>query len=537
MRSSLLVRSLVAFGGATALLGGALPAFADTTAASEHTQTIESISGLPPAAEVTADEAEQDAAPEFTFFRMADGRFFHPGSGKVADSEQALHEAVFGPAVGDVSSAVVTGGMDAPAAAIDPLLAAMRRAQAELHARIDADKAGKPAKIAKDPEAPRELTLAIWNKASDQIRYVQVRKNGADLKVLEGGNGDSIKVAVANGINSEMIVNGGGEDIVVATRFPVYRPTNAAQTVFAVEDEVYVPYSRYLRTPAVVEEGERYLDELATRVFDRLRVDGIKSRVFPDKLVADLIDPAVVKSIAAIEHLDESSLQEDTGQALERFFVIIGANRGEAYNYSRSSANALGLVQFIPSTYNALAKRTSWKLRADFETGMQDHENAMRAEVLYLDELLYELPDSAQAQFLADTDKVNEFIVAAYNGGSGRVSRAMKTWEQIFTGEKQRQISKLQSQYDAAFSKAESLRQQTLKEKNKTKRAALQKQLDAQRAVYRGLASQVSALQNSILRKETIGYIQKYRLTTADERFTPRTITTVTASYVLQKAL
>lgn len=539
MRSSLLVRSLLVFGGATSLFGGALPAFAQTMATVEHTQTIESISGLPPAADTVVGPIEEDVAPEFVFFRMADGRFFHPGSGKMADSEQALREAVLGPGVGDGSSAVVTGndGSMAPVAAVDPLVAAMRLAQAELQARIDADKAGKPAKTAKDPESPRELTLAIWNKASDQLRYVRVRKNGSDLKILEGGNGDSIRVTVANGINSEMIVNGKGDDIIVATRFPVYRPTNAAQTAFVVEDEVYVPYSRYLRTPALVEEGERYLDELAARVFDRLRADGIKSRVFTDKLVADLIDPAVVKSIAAIEHLDEYSLQDDTTQALERFFVIIGANRGEAYNYSRSSANALGLVQFIPSTYNALAKRANWKLNPDFEKGMQDHENAMRAEILYLDELLYELPDSAQAQFLGDTDKVNEFIVASYNGGSGRVSRAMKTWEQIFNGEKQRQIIKLQAQYNAAFNKAESLRQQTLKEKNKTKRAALQKQLDAQRVIYRGLASQVNALQNSILRNETIGYIQKYRLTTADERFTPRTITTVTASYVLQKGL
>lgn len=531
MRSSLFVRSLLVVGGTATLLGGALPAFAATTAA-ESAQTPETISSLASTA-INVDAAADDSVPEFLFFRMADGRYFHPGSGKMADSEQALRQLVLG--TSDGVSTLVTGDTSATVPVIDPLLGAMRRAQAELQARIDADNVGKTPKIAKDPESPRELTLAIWNKASDQLRYVRVRKNGSDLKIIEGGNGDSIRVTVANGINSEMIVNGGGEDIIVATRFPVYRPVNAAQTSFSVEDEVYVPYSRYLQAPALIEEGERYLDELATKVFEQLRADGLRSRVFPDKLVADLIDPAVVKSISAIEHLDEYSLQDDTKRALERFFVIIGANRGEAYNYSRSSANALGLVQFIPSTYNALAKRAAWKLNPDFEKGMQDHENAMRAEVLYLDELLYELPDSAQAQFLADTDKVNEFIVASYNGGSGRVSRAMKTWEQIFTGEKTRQIGKLQAQYKAAFNKAESLRLQTLKETNKVKRAALQKQLDAQRVTYRSLASQVTALQNSVLRQETIGYIQKYRLTTADERFTPRTITTVTASYVLQK--
>lgn len=473
---------------------------------------------------------------EFVVFKMADGRYFHPGSGKMADSEGALRELVNGTgSVGanDASSTVIAGEVSSTAVMVDPLLAAMRRAQGELQVKIDADQVGVAAKAAKDPEAPREITIAIWNRATDQLRYVQAKKDGASLKILDGGNGDRIRVAVANGINSEIIVNNGDEDVVVATRFPVYRPLNKAQTLYAVEDKVYVPYSRALHTSALVEEGERYLDELSTKVFDKLRAEGLRSRVFPDRLVADLIDPAVVKSISAIEHLDEYALQDDTNQALERFFVIIGSNRGDAYNYSRSSANALGLVQFIPSTYNALAKRASWKLNADFEAGMQDHENAMRAEVLYLDELLYELPDSAQAQFLADANKVNEYIVAAYNGGSGRVSKAMKTWEQIFNGERQRQLAKLQGQYNVAFKKAEGLRIQTLAEKNKTKRAKLQIQLDAQRKVYRSFSAQIGALQASILRKETIGYIQKYRLATSDERFTPRSIATVSASYAL----
>lgn len=518
MRAALLLSTL-GIACSVSVLGTAQLVFADTVPSAQPSSTILGTG-------TNVESVEADEAPEFIAFRMADGRYFHPASGKMADSEANLRALVFGTSVSLETVSTSTS--------VDPLLAAVRRAQLELQAKIDADKAVNGDKTGKDMEVAREITLAIWNRATDQIRYVRAMKNGFELKIIEGGNGDRIRVTIANGINSEMIVNGGSEDLVVATRFPVYRPLNAAQTLFAIEDKVYVPYSRHLRTPALVEEGERYLDELSTRVFDRLRAEGIRSRVFPDRLVADLIDPAVVKSISAIEHLDESSLQDDTNQALGRFFVIIGTNRGDAYNYSRSSANALGLVQFIPSTYNALAKRASWKLNPDFEKGMQDHENAMRAEVLYLDELLYELPDSAQAQFLADTNKVNEYIVAAYNGGSGRVGRAMKTWEQIFNGEKARQIIKLQAQYDVAFTKAESLRVQTLKEKNKTKRAALQKQLDAQRVVYRSLAKQVTTLQASVLRQETIGYIQKYRLATADERFTPRTIKTVTAAYVLQ---
>ena len=164
---------------------------------------------------------------------------------------------------------------------------------------------------------------------------------------------------------------------------------------------------------------------------------------------------------------------------------------------------------------------------------MTNHENALRAQAIYLDTLLTEFPEAIRTQYLDDPDTTSEYIVAAYNGGSGRIRRAIGTWQQIFNGERTRQLARLQKDYDAAFAKAESLRVKTLAEKDKKKRATLQGQLDAQRKVYRGLKTQIDALQASLLRKETIGYVQKYRLTIADERFAPRTTLTTTA--VIQK--
>lgn len=529
------MRALLIFSvmGGTLVVSSALsvPAHAETTSSTVSASLL---------SEGSASSSVQVMAPvPFVFFQMADGRFFHPASGNVANSEAELRALVYGTPLPDGSSTSSgIGETDGDAASttvplVDPMLAAIRKAQTELNARIATEAVSESQKIVKNQQDWLDITMAIWDKKADQLRYVDAKMRGAQLIVAEDAddNDDAFKILQANGLNSNISVNGDPNQMVVAIRYPILEAINTKRTLFSVRDVVYVPYSSALRTPALVQAGEVYLDTLVDQVFTQLRADGIHSRAYPDQLLADVIDPAMVKSIAAIEHVDQASLEDHSNTALERFFVTLGTNEGSAYNYSRSTAGALGLVQFIPSTYNHLsAIDPDWKLIKDFQKGMQDHANAIRAQIIYFDTLLLELPDSVRAQYLVDPGTASEYVVAAYNGGSGRVRKAIAQWAQIFNG--QRQLTQLQAQYTAAFAKAESLRVKTLAEKNKTKRAALQKQLDAQRKVYRSLQAQVDTLQASILRNETIGYVQKYRLTRADERFAPRNpiMTTVSAS-------
>ena len=333
-----------------------------------------------------------------------------------------------------------------------------------------------------------------------------------------------LKVSYSNGVNSDYSVDPEGRSVVVATRYPILRSISGKKKTYTVEDVVYTPYSRTIHTQATVDLGEDYVDSLVEGVYTNLRNEGIRSRAFPDRLLVDVIDPAMVKAIAAIEHLDESSLEKDTDRALERFFVLMGTNPGAAYNYSRSSAGALGLVQFIPSTYNNLAARSGGKLEGNFERAMTSHAMAIRAQTMYLDVLLTEFSDKVRDQFAQNPEQINEYIVAAYNGGSGRVRRAIEIWDQVLNGEKTRQLASLRRQYDTAFNEAERLRKATLKEKDSKKRAASQKKLDAQRVTYRKLKDQIVKLEAAILRPETIGYVEKYRLTKADERFEHRDV-------------
>lgn len=492
--------------------------------------------------------AQTSDAATLTIFQMADGRFFHPASGTIAATEAEVRQLVLGPSA-DISvngtnvilnNEVVPDGLVTPTATImDPLVAAVQQARAELQARIDADVAaeGATTPVSGDDEWG-EVTLAIWNKITQRMRYLEIEKKGAQLRIAAADRAEfpSLRVRFSNGVNTDYVVDTDGQSLVVATQYPILRAVPGKKNTFTIEEVVYTPYSSALHTQATVDLGEEYVDSLVEGVYANLRQEGVRSRAFPDRLLVDVIDPAMVKAIAAIEHLDESSLEKDADQALERFFVIMGTNPGTAYNYSRSSAGARGLVQFIPSTYTHLAARSSGRLDPNFERAMTSHAMAIRAQTMYLDVLLTEFSDKVRDQFAQDPDRINEYIVAAYNGGSGRVRRAIEIWDQVLNGEKTRQLTSLRRQYDTAFTEAERLRKATLKEKDAKKRAASQKKLDAQRVVYRKLKDQISKLEAAILRPETIGYVEKYRLAKADERFEHRETGIASTAALIQPA-
>lgn len=481
-----------------------------------------------------AEELQATSAPtsepSVAIFQMADGRFFHPGTGIIGVSEEEVRRLVTGGTVPSASDTGVTSPDDQAAQdsavqaplAPDPLVVAVRQARETLSADIRTDAETK--RVTKTQEEWRPVTLAIWDSHTQEIQYVKIERKGNQIRTSAAVDAryPHLKMVRSNGVNSAFQVDNDGRYFVVALRHPVLRAMNSKKTLFSIEDVVYTPYSKSLHTAAMVVEGEEYLDTLVTSVFDALRAEGVKSRAYPDRLLVDVIDPAMVKAIAAIEHLGEDAMEDDTKRALEQFFVILGGNQGSAYIYSRSSAGALGLVQFIPSTYTALARRSNGTLDADFERAMSSHATAIRAQVMYLDILLTEFPSDIREQFATNPERINEYVVAAYNGGSGRVRRAVDIWDQVLSGEKSRQLAKLKRDYEAAFNEAERLRKATLKEKDSKKRAASQKKLDAQRVTYRTLKAQVDRLEAALLRPETIGYVEKYRLAKADERFSHR---------------
>lgn len=380
--------------------------------------------GLVAGDSTSADASTAPAAPTVVLqiFRMSDGRYFHPASGMLASSEAEIYAAQ---------------GVTAPAAAVDParntpLLKAVDRAKSELTKRISADEAASGLKTTPTDDIWVPVTLAVWNKTTDQIRYVDAKKRGTQLEISAGN--EDIFVRRSNYINSEYAISD-PNSVVVGVRYPILKSVESGGKIayYEMHDEAYAPYSRDLHVPEVVKAGDDYLNKTIEQAYSEMRSANVASRAYPGKLMADVVDKNLIKSILTIEHIDLSTLQSDPKYGVERVLATLGLNTKDTYNYSRSSAGAFGLVQFIPSTYAAFAARTNLGLIQDFEGGLTNHVNAVRATAAHLDDSLAALPSEVKAAGMGN-DKVKEYLAAAYNGGYSKVRTAIQIWDEQISG-------------------------------------------------------------------------------------------------------
>lgn len=382
---------------------------------------------------IFAGIASTASAQDVLVLQMKDGSFYNPTTGKTAPTREALLEAL------GIASASTTVIGNEPIVAtstepvLPPLIAAIEKGQTmlrdEIHLLGLEERVRGPV-VGQD--SAREVTLAVWDKDTNEITLVHGIKKGSSL-TLTSPAPSNISVKSSNWINSDY-QSQDPTHLVVAVRYPIYNEikTGKKVTAYDTEQAVYTPYSTTLHQPEVVARGKAVVDNLVAGALTDLRSLGIKSRAQPDKLVADVIDPDLLTSIAVIEHADSAALRKNPTNTLERIYATIGLNPGVAFNYSRSSAGALGLFQFMPKTYASLAKQSHLALKEDFEAGMRDHSNAMRAAAIYMDTILAQYPSEVR---LANTDfKTFEYIAAGYNGGYGRVKTAIQIWDDQING-------------------------------------------------------------------------------------------------------
>ncbi len=362
------------------------------------------------------------------FFQMADGRCYDATTHLSADSSGELFKLI--DAQGSASSTPIADATATPALPPTPtIVLAVQRAHQLLQAAIDADANKKP-KIVTSQNVWVDVTLAVWNAETDEIQLVQAKKNGMSLK-LDPAAPDDFKITVAknNGVNSTFAVDR-GERIVVAVRYPIFKNVSVSRRKprFALHDVVYTPYSDALRTSEMIAWGKDTAHGEIRAAFDALRAASVHSRAFPDQLMSDVIDPKLVESIAIIEHVGLGGLSDGYDTATDAFYVTLGGNQADAYLYARSPAGALGLVQFIPSTYALMAKRKDLGLIPNFDQGMADPVNAIKAQIGYLDAILADMPLSVKDLYHVDPTRVDEYLAAAYNTGDGRVRKTIAQW-------------------------------------------------------------------------------------------------------------
>lgn len=354
-------------------------------------------------------------------FQMQDGRFFHPASNTITSSLEELEQKV-GPLPAAPEEPLQEAVSSTPTVAISPIMAAVERARVELLPHLSES-------TSTEDSDWKKVEVIIWNEKTDALRSVTVLKNGAKLQPIEG-DAAGLKVTYANGVNSTFVAR--ENERIIAVRYPIATSIGTKKKpLFKNVDVIYTPYSAGIHTQDTVLEGSAYLDQVYEQVFGRIKQSGAMSKAYPTKTLAEATDLELAKLILMIEHVDNTSVKADALRQVERFLVTMAMNKEDAYDYSRSSAGALGLVQFIPSTYASMVRLyPALKLNPDFEVAMRDPETALTAQVVYLDYLLAQFPQETRDKANLFPSFTQELVAAAYNGGPARVKKAMVVWEE-----------------------------------------------------------------------------------------------------------
>jgi len=398
-----------------------------------------------------------------------------------------------------------------------PLARAIKRAQESLRAEITAAGA-QTVTITGADTGWREVSLAIWTKETDVIDVLRFNKKGAQLQAIAPKAGDPrVTVYYANMIQSTYNVTvATGTGMVVAVKFPYWTQIGSTKSTkrFRVNEVVYTPVSSALRTPEMVAWGRTTLDNRIAQVLNDFRTRQVMSRAFPDKLLSDVINPNLAKGLSLIEHVGTTSLQENTQTVINTFYTTIAANQESAYAYDSSPVGATGLAQFMPATYALMAKQTNLELVQEGKAGMQNLTNALKAQIAYADRLLSAMPATIRAQYTTSPEIAEEYVVAAYNTGEGRVKRVVATWGDAWADSHEAEIKKMANQQAVLQATVTKTKKQVANATGKTK-TTKKKLLVQQQSQLATLTTKLTQARLSRLLPETVMYIVKYRVAAA----------------------
>ncbi len=360
--------------------------------------------------------------------------------------------------------------------------------------------------------AATAAALAIWNKADDTVT-VYGGTRGAKYFSADN-NGPTVPIVTLAGYQTAYRDNDPNTVVVGAVQATMAQTTVKRKKLYKPVFSYYVPYNSELYSTETLAAGSDYLSSLIKDAFDDLNSKNIVSRAFPGQPLTAVIDPYLIKAIAVIENADSQIYQDNNSEdALGRFLVKLAINKEGALGNVVSPAGARGMVQFIPSTYKIMVtKRTDLGLIPDFAKGMADHKNAIKAEAAYLDMILADMPQKIRDIYSSNKGEAAEYIAAGYNGGSGRVKKAIQAWGDAWSVSHATTYAALTSKAAALKSRIAVIDKKLKSPKTKLAEAKALKSERAQAVAERATAvANAAKIKNSWLFAETAGYVVKLR--------------------------
>jgi hypothetical protein len=276
-------------------------------------------------------------------------------------------------------------------------------------------------------KATNSLTSFVWTlvvgKRTGPLTIVRMDQKGNNDRGL------NISWKIDNFLNTRFSVADGY--IVFAQR----RPVRVSREKGGWEPAVYTAYAPELDTAKMRAHGMEYLRHQERRSYNHLQSHDVRSRVAPKETVATTIPRSMVLRLMITEHIDPARMKYvGIEQCIQEVLITVAANRDKAYSYARSSAGALGIVQFIESSYHMVRDNyPGAPLEPHFDTAMRDWRNAVMASVLHMDLQLAHLPADYLKRFKDSSYHLTAFLAAGYNRNVVKVVRTYRRTK-TFTG-------------------------------------------------------------------------------------------------------
>ena len=272
---------------------------------------------------------------------------------------------------------------------------------------------------AKQPVLPGDIVVAGNSLTSFNWVLVVGEKTGplTVLRMDEKGNNDQRFVVtwpVNNYLNTKFSVADAAHPAGGLMVFAQRRPVRGKD---GFEEAVYTAYSPDFDTQKMRDAGMDYLRSLEHLAYNRVNDHDVRSHVAPGKTVAEEIPRDMVLRLMITEHVDPLHMKfVGIEQCVHEVLITIAANRDKSYAYARSSAGALGLPQFMESSYQMVRDNyPAARLEPDFNLGMTNLHNAVLASLLLLDLELTELPKTTLKKVSDSSRTFAAYLAAGYN--------------------------------------------------------------------------------------------------------------------------
>lgn len=354
----------------------------------------------------------------------------------------------------------------------------------------------------------KDIALAILDPATNEIKITAAMQKGKTFTFPD--KDFSIEAVSFNGVNTRFSVSKPTGGKVLALKYLITGPESGSKTAIesALQPVIYVPYSPELQIPEVSAYGQQYLDRALAQATAQLQ--NIPSASKPGSFVTEAVQPNILKALLYAEHVDTSEFQrtKNIQTLIDKVNVLYAGNQEDTFKYSVSSAGARGIAQFVSGTYNTLAARhPEAGLNPDFVAGMNDHVNAIKAEYLLIDDYIADVEAKTGADY--NPAYAYDYGAAAYNGGTTRVARAVKTYGTNWYENQSDNLAQIKSNISAQTAELNKLKAQLKKAKTKSGTNSLNNQIKNETNVLADLKAQYDNFDSAALRTETVYYLEK----------------------------